>query len=126
MPTYVCYKHHLHCLGAHYLHKASCEISASSLKEIFWVKVEEVQNPHRLCIIILINPSSYSPLGKSYWSSNITIDKSTSCPNFKSFRLLHHYWHTVKTHKKCRKIGVWPLLYSRSRFFPGYALFVRC
>ena len=33
MPNNACKKHHLHLLGAHYLNKASCEISASSLKD---------------------------------------------------------------------------------------------
>ena len=32
MPNYTCYKHHLHWLGAHYHHKASGKISASSLQ----------------------------------------------------------------------------------------------
>ena len=33
MPNYACQKHNLHWLGAHSLTKASCEISAASLKD---------------------------------------------------------------------------------------------
>ena len=33
MPNYAFHKHHLHLSGVHYLTKASCEISASSLKD---------------------------------------------------------------------------------------------
>ena len=33
MPNNACKRHHLHWLGANYLTKASCEISASSLKD---------------------------------------------------------------------------------------------
>ena len=33
IPNYASYKHHLHWLGAYYLNKASCEVSASSLKD---------------------------------------------------------------------------------------------
>ena len=42
MPNYASYKHHLHWLGAYYLNKASCEVSASSLKE-FCAKADKVQ-----------------------------------------------------------------------------------
>ena len=56
MPNYACHKHHLHWFAAHHLTKASCEIAASSLKD-FWAKVEKVQKTHKLCIIMLINPS---------------------------------------------------------------------
>ena len=33
MPNYACHKYHLHLGGAHYLTKASCEISASSFRD---------------------------------------------------------------------------------------------
>ena len=34
MPNYACYRHHLYYLGEIYLTKASCEISAQSLKYV--------------------------------------------------------------------------------------------
>ena len=34
MPKYACHKHHLHWFAVHYLTKASCEITASSLKDV--------------------------------------------------------------------------------------------
>ena len=37
MPKYACQKHHLHWWDAHYLTKASYEISTESLKD-FWSK----------------------------------------------------------------------------------------
>ena len=33
MPNYACHKHHLHWVCAYYLTKASCGISAASLKD---------------------------------------------------------------------------------------------
>ena len=33
MPNYACHKHHLHWFAVYYLTKASCKISASSLKD---------------------------------------------------------------------------------------------
>ena len=33
MTNYAYHKHHLHCFAAYYLTRASCEISASSLKD---------------------------------------------------------------------------------------------
>ena len=33
MPNYACHKHNLHWVGAHYLTKAACEISALSPKD---------------------------------------------------------------------------------------------
>ena len=37
MPNYTCHQHHPYYIGTHYLAKASCEISASTLKD-FWIK----------------------------------------------------------------------------------------
>ena len=34
MPNNSCHKHHLHQFAAYYLTKASCEIAASSLKDV--------------------------------------------------------------------------------------------
>ena len=56
MTNYACQKHHLHLFAAHYLNKASCEISASSLKD-FLNKGRKSAKTHKLCIIMLINPS---------------------------------------------------------------------
>ena len=33
MPNYACHKHNLHCFAAHYITKASSDISASFLKD---------------------------------------------------------------------------------------------
>ena len=79
MPNSACYKHHLHWFAAHYLTKASFEISAPFVKEflskgIFFRK-------------------------KHFWSST----DYKSCPHFKSFRLLHQHWHNVKNTKKAKK-----------------------
>ena len=62
MPTHACQKHNLHWLGAHYLAKASCEISASSLKDLFGLSTKT----HKLCIIMLINPSQFIFLEKIF------------------------------------------------------------
>ena len=56
MPNYACHKHHLLSFAAHYLTKVICEISASYLNN-FLSKCRKVQKTHRLCIIMLINPS---------------------------------------------------------------------
>ena len=56
MPNYACQKHYLHWLGAHYLKKALCEISASSVKD-FLKKGGKSAKTQKLCIIMLINPS---------------------------------------------------------------------
>ena len=56
MPNHACYKHNLNWLGAHYLNKASCEISVSSLKDIS-SEDKNLQKTHYLCRIMLINPS---------------------------------------------------------------------
>ena len=50
MPTYAYHKHHLHRLSEHYLAKASCEISVSSLKHV-WSKGEKSAKTHILCTI---------------------------------------------------------------------------
>ena len=75
MPSYDCHKHHLHWLGAHYLDKASWEISASSFKD-FLSEVEKSAKTHELCIIILINPSSYNFLEKIIFDFQIAIDRA--------------------------------------------------
>ena len=73
MPNYSCHKHNHHWFAAQYLTKASCEIAASSL--YFRAKVEKKQKTHKLCIMMLINPSQYNFLGKIIFDLHITIDR---------------------------------------------------
>ena len=44
--------------------------------------------------------------------------QNTSCPNLKLFRLLHHYWHNVKIHKKNaeKNRGLVPTIQSEPYF----------
>ena len=45
-----------------------------SLSKIFWAKVEKVQKTHKLCIIMLINPSLNNFLENIIFDFQITID----------------------------------------------------
>ena len=45
MTNYACHKDHLHCFAAHYLTKASCEMSASSLKDFLNKGRKSAKNP---------------------------------------------------------------------------------
>ena len=56
MPNYSCHKHHLHCFAVHYLIIASCETAASTLQD-FLRKGMKGAKMHKLCRIMLINPS---------------------------------------------------------------------
>ena len=57
MPNHSCHKHYLHWFAAHYLIKASSEIAASSLKDTLRKGRKNDKKRHKLCIIMLINPS---------------------------------------------------------------------
>ena len=74
MPDYSCHKHHLQWFDGHYLTKASCEIAASSLEDL-WAKVEKVQKGIKLCTIMLINPSQHNFLEKIIFDVQITLDR---------------------------------------------------
>ena len=57
-----------------------------------------------------------------FFSASSNYTQRTCCPNFKSFRLLHHsaimQYHTKKSKKRLSlKKGVWPLLYSPNQNF---------
>ena len=67
MTNYACHIHHLQWFDAHYLTKASCKIAASSLKD-FLSKGRKSAKTHKLCIIMLINPSSYNFSEKDIWA----------------------------------------------------------
>ena len=56
MTNHACHKPHLHWFAAHYLTRASCEISASSLKDVL-NKGRKSAKTHKLCIIMPINQS---------------------------------------------------------------------
>ena len=43
--------------------------------KIFWAKVEKVQKTHKLCIIMLINPSSYNFFEKNIFDLQITMER---------------------------------------------------
>ena len=69
MTTYACQKGHLHWFTAYYLIKVSCEISVLSLKD-FLNTGKKVKKMHKLCIIMLTNPSEYNFLRKNYFLSS--------------------------------------------------------
>ena len=129
MPNYACHKHHLHWLGAQYLIKASCEISATSLTD--FLRKGRKSSTHILYIILLINLPLYNLLEKIIFDLRISID------------MVHHgqisshsdycitsniIWKTPKMPKndQVTKIAVQSLLYSQNQIFPGYAVFARC
>ena len=67
MPNYAYHKHHLHLLAAHYHSKASCEISASSLKD-FLRKSEKCKKRRNQSLLM-------SSFRKIIFDLQITIDR---------------------------------------------------
>ena len=63
MPNYAYYKQCLHWFAAPFLIKDSCKISASLLTD-FLRKGRKIEKMHKLCMIMLINPSCYHFLEK--------------------------------------------------------------
>ena len=66
MTNYARHKHHLHWIAAHYLTKGSCEISALSLTDLLNKGRKTAKKTHKLCIIMLINPSLHNFLRISF------------------------------------------------------------
>ena len=64
--NYACHLHHLHWFAAHYLTKASWKIAASFPK-YFLCKGSKSVKTHKLCIIMLINPSLKTLSSNNYW-----------------------------------------------------------
>ena len=74
MTNYATHIHHLQWFDAHYLTVALCKIAASTLKD-FLSKGKKSAKKHKLCIIMLINPSLYDFLEKNIFDLQIAIDR---------------------------------------------------
>ena len=111
MLTYGCHRHHLHWLGVNHPTKASCEMSAQSLEDFLskGKKCKKRMNYVEKCLM----PLNIIFSKTLFWFSNMYI-WSTSCPNQKSFRSLHCYWHDVKSQKQ----GSGPYYTVWARIFP--------
>ena len=102
-----------------------------SLSKIFWAKVEKVQKTHKLCIIMLINPSLHNFLENIIFDFQITIDRvhpvqiSSRSDNCIATDIMCKTPKMLKN-DEVSKIGVWSLLYSQNQIFPGHAVFAYC
>ena len=57
MPNYACHRHNLYYLDAYHLTKASLEILAWSLKDFPSKGGKMAEKTHKLCLLMLVNPS---------------------------------------------------------------------
>ena len=127
MTNYACNRHYLLWLGG-YIIKASFEITVWFLEE-FWAKIEKRQKTHKICLIVLINPSWYSFLEK------IILDIQVCIPREHPFQISSRsdyciaadiMWKIPKMTKNdsLQNRGVVPTIQPKTDC-PGQTVFVR-
>ena len=110
MSNYACNKHHLQWIGGPYLIKVFRNISLRYILS----EGRKLRKTHRICILILINPSWYYFIGKIIFDLQISIDsvhhlQISNCLDYCLTTELCENTSKMPKNRKVSNIGVWPV-----------------